>query len=957
MKKIFRTVLAFCLAGGMLAFTGCTDFQNDINALDDRLSAVESTLQDLQSKIDGGAVISGVTSSENGVVITLSNGESYTITNGKDGADGQNGTPGSVITIGEDGYWYIDGEKTDFPAQGEKGDKGDKGDQGEPGTPGTPGAPGAPGAPGEDGQPGAPGEDGQPGAPGEDADTVYYYPHESGYWYKVTITPEGTKTEEATTISWIATSNGVTAVYDPENGTLTLANVEGSDEPIVISLNSQLKSLAFVPETMTEGLGLIEFYSLYDPYAKKETFIAANQPEVTYRVNPANADLANVEWAFINREVMTKVAGDNTDLISIVGEPVVGKDGSVVFAITANEELPSDVVADGKTKNVLVALQAKDADSEEEIVSDYSYVLQARIEEYEIINRDSYYDADLEKAGKNVVPYYVADSKNPPAIGAEVPSIDLVYNETINVYDYLETYVPTTGVEKALPELYVEPSYKLTFLEKYLGADGKTNQQQFVTLDEETGSLSVNSEWLGSSRPAIGRTPVIFAEAFVKNTEGEDVKVAQCWLRVNIVNEAVSDLNVKVDSAPIEYSEIPAAGEVIALSWEKANKEILGALGEEGMSYNEFRALYDVTNATGKMKVTYYDVDGEELKSKPKGVEADIDGLSDNNATNAVEVTITDKVDENLSGSVKVEIPSVDPNSHANVTVTFSYTVQHDHVWPPFAEHYLVGDRTVQVKGKLSGSTWEFSSALKEHFEDYLNDYELGNHGPIRFILRPLVNGVPVPVGAETRPEGAKEQSGAKITPAVGDGGTYVDQVISLTAPLEGDSKTYVVTAYTYLSNGNICQMNYNVQFVNPFEVHVPALELMDHPSDSKDVAETIVVKDRGGKNVLYAYNEKTQKMEYTEYAQKAYGLDGTTNKFAFEYGLCFYDEKDPDTADYDKEEAFGDNLTNVGSVYSWENLGTDLRSALNAGYSVTATLAGVCVAEGVGDVTITPVN
>ena len=214
-----------------------------------------------------------------------------------------------------------------------------------------------------------------------------------------------------------------------------------------------------------------------------------------------------------------------------------------------------------------------------------------------------------------------------------------------------------------------------------------------------------------------------------------------------------------------------------------------------------------------------------------------------------------------------------------------------------------------------------------------------------------------MPVGAETRPEGAKEQTGAKITPAVGAGGTYVNQEISLTEPLVGDSKTYVVTAYTYLSNGNICQMNYNVQFVNPFEVHVPALELMDYPSDSKDVAKTIVVKDRGGKNVLYAYNEKTQKMEYTEYAQKAYGLDGTTNKFEFKYGLCFYDEKDPDTADYDKEEAFGGNLECDNSVYSWKNLGTDLRSALNAGYSVTATLVGVCEAEGVGDVTITPVN
>ena len=40
MKKFFRTVMAFSLAGGMLAFTGCTDYEDDINKLDDRLTAV-----------------------------------------------------------------------------------------------------------------------------------------------------------------------------------------------------------------------------------------------------------------------------------------------------------------------------------------------------------------------------------------------------------------------------------------------------------------------------------------------------------------------------------------------------------------------------------------------------------------------------------------------------------------------------------------------------------------------------------------------------------------------------------------------------------------------------------------------------------------------------------------------------------------------------------------------------
>lgn len=34
------------------------------------------------------------------------------------------------IGISEDGYWVIDGEKTDVKAEGEKGEKGDKGDNG-----------------------------------------------------------------------------------------------------------------------------------------------------------------------------------------------------------------------------------------------------------------------------------------------------------------------------------------------------------------------------------------------------------------------------------------------------------------------------------------------------------------------------------------------------------------------------------------------------------------------------------------------------------------------------------------------------------------------------------------------------------------------------------------------------------------------------------------------------------
>ena len=182
--------MALSLVGGAFAFTGCTDYEDDIKALDDRVSALESTVADLQSKIDAGAVITDVTETEDGVTVTLSNGDSFTLTNGAAG------TPGSVVTIGENGNWYIDNVDTGKPSRGEEG------------------------------------------AAGADADIVYYRPNmETGNWDKVTISAEtGEETVEPTEESWKAA--GVTAVWDEENGTLTFTNVEGSDEPIVISLST-----------------------------------------------------------------------------------------------------------------------------------------------------------------------------------------------------------------------------------------------------------------------------------------------------------------------------------------------------------------------------------------------------------------------------------------------------------------------------------------------------------------------------------------------------------------------------------------------------------------------------------------------------------------------------------------------------------------------------------------------
>ena len=96
-----------------------------------------------------------------------------------------------VWTIGDDGYWYVDGVKTDKFSRGMDGKDGM---QGAPGRDGKDGMQGEPGRDGKDGMQGEPGRDGKDGMQGADGangrDGTSWEIGDDGYWYR-----NGTKTE------------------------------------------------------------------------------------------------------------------------------------------------------------------------------------------------------------------------------------------------------------------------------------------------------------------------------------------------------------------------------------------------------------------------------------------------------------------------------------------------------------------------------------------------------------------------------------------------------------------------------------------------------------------------------------------------------------------------------------------------------------------------------------------
>ena len=98
-KKFLNLILCGALMSSSTGmFTSCKNYDGDIAGLDDRITAVEKSLNELKAQISGGAVITNVESTANGVKVTLSNGKTFELTNGQDGAKGDKGDTGAAGT-------------------------------------------------------------------------------------------------------------------------------------------------------------------------------------------------------------------------------------------------------------------------------------------------------------------------------------------------------------------------------------------------------------------------------------------------------------------------------------------------------------------------------------------------------------------------------------------------------------------------------------------------------------------------------------------------------------------------------------------------------------------------------------------------------------------------------------------------------------------------------------------
>ena len=137
MRKKYLSALLFgaLLVASTGTFTSCKDYDDDIAGLRSDITDLQNAVASLESEINSGKYATDIVKAGNGIQVTWNDGTTTTIEN-TDGEDG------SVVTMGENGNWFIDGNDTGVSYKGEKGDKGDQGEQGPAGPQGPAGADG-----------------------------------------------------------------------------------------------------------------------------------------------------------------------------------------------------------------------------------------------------------------------------------------------------------------------------------------------------------------------------------------------------------------------------------------------------------------------------------------------------------------------------------------------------------------------------------------------------------------------------------------------------------------------------------------------------------------------------------------------------------------------------------------------------------------------------------------------
>jgi len=948
-NKFLHKALCLFLSGTMLASVGCKDYDDDIQDLNNRLDKAVASIQELRDLVEAGSVIEKVEKTDDGVTVVLSDGTSWTLTNGQDGQDA------AVWTInGDDGYWYKDGVKTPYKAIGVDGKDGNDG---------------------KDGEDGKDGNDGNDGNDGEDG--IYYVPNPKTGHFDIYKNGEWVKDSGISYIPSDSESAGIVAVMS--GNTLTLSNLTDADgklmEPATIVLGSQLGSVEFVPEVMSSEVAYPtttdEFYHIAtyvseEKFAADRTFIPqdgwdkSNEVAMVYRLNPTDAYVNGAVAAFINRDVTTRAAAfnDESDLLNVVEE-------SLKFGDAGDVTLKSTVNPRAMSKDINIAALQVWA-GQNPVTSDYIHIATKAIAPViantkstvsgsaavEFYNRTKSVKSGEDDAFVKQFVGNVGDANYPKHFSFK-------YDGSIDLKPLAALY--TNDVKKYLTEIgFTGISYKFSKPSEYKADDDKkTNQQAYISLED--GVVKVNSEYNTS---AIGRTPIVRVDAYMTSNGGTEVMVASAYIKLSISREEVDVEDKPANKIKIgetltkNYRDMKETADymIADMPWDRISKEVYDVEGLTSANFwDSYENTYDVkVTASGAAKS---DVLIDENVSadaaydtKAKGVRVQINLNKAEQTSSYVKVSVDDTVlTDHTYGkggakyNVEITVKSKDPKVHGDFVFTQEFTMVDNHKFYTFNPLYhftksssygsiagVTNDDIIVVKGQVKDDAWVMSSVVSEHFikknnlnifNYYANDTDVPKVTGIKF------DWVDDPV--------------EDVTP---DTEQTADFEVALDGAMESEYLVKAMRLTQTLENGEECSNDYDIVFVNPFVAgSANTLKIYGNGvgEQTVNVEPEVRVMDKDS-DAIYTYSVNDRKLVLSSKATGEYKVIDSKVKVAYAF-----DEESEDYKTVTANMSDGSVLdVDDAGVVTWKNEGATLTKDYKLAVIATVTFEDLSVVE-----------
>ncbi|MFI3286129.1 MAG: hypothetical protein R3Y08_05685 [Rikenellaceae bacterium] len=968
-KFLFKSVLVALFATASLAWTSCSkyddsiaDLQEQIDANSDRIQANEDAISDIQALVDGGAVITNVEVTSEGVVVTLSDGNKFTVYNGEDGQDGQDGQDGTngtngengsngtngtngkdadVWTIGEDGYWYCNGVATEWKAVGQDGENGSNGSNGSNGTNGA---------------------DGNYWTPVYDADSNSWSWVESG--------------AEGATGNTIPMESTPAAVYSDSELTLT---VDG--ETYVISLVVDLKTLAFIPDAIDNGMGKITVETVYgykyNGTTPVSTFARSANFDVAYRTI-SKVDPTLYDWNFISRNVeMTRAAGDSEGFITINTKE--DAEGNEVELITSNADNVSinayfsdpidwsytNNVENGGKENIIALSAAKnDASIAQDIVSDYQVVAEEAYKNFLIcdeINNISYRDfVGFDGSGEGATTAYPYNVYMSSFISTN-NRIKLYFEGELNLSDIVSTWYMDLSRRIESFDVNVNYDFSVTYV---TGDDNVTEQNAYVKVEKNDDGDFILSQKVYSNA-GIGKEPVVYVSATY--TEDDQLYFAEAYIPVVIVEEEPAivperpDFTYDAGSYDFIYRNLNAYSSTAtynkAITWESMSfmYDAISAGSEGGLEYTElnftqvmFENNYDVNSITA----TYAGVDqttsgllaGTDAGSYSTGVMNTLVG----NQANYPAIHVTADVTPTSLGTVGTQNAAIGyqvtnaalvgdtyvvyvefalnnseyNNTELPATITVSFEVEVTETVPvlSYNPNIMYTENGVDMGdcwGKYVAPTYKMQQSVKELFlnDEHLNNYvDPNNYTALDFSVV------------------SSTDSKYVVTPAsIGSDSYLTQEVLLATGKRMTNDEEYAKLQANYsLLNGQVLVgQDFVINFMNPFVIDIAQVELYHLPDDASGYnadEELVDLKVRTVKPGLDGQTDegivvlKNHSSSDAEAAELRFSDATYKGVNVFNYSLSSFDVDYAAAPVAIAPAVFGDNLTvgNPREFYIW---------------------------------------